>query len=212
MPPAPAIQSLYSKAISKFGAIDWPAEGIRWLVSLVLFIPIIVLYVFHYTVALHGGWIPTGFIQADQLLYMADSRRFFDDGFHLFYCNPCSSSTSPEYIYFQPHFFLLGLVYKITGIDIGTIYVTFGFIMGVTCIRVALALYETVAGLSSIAQRLGLLFFIWGGGVLALTGIAISLVHRESLRDTMKNMFVVDPGNGWWFMNLGRNLVYPIEA
>jgi len=24
--------------------------------------------------------------------------------------------------------------------------------------------------------------------------------------------FQYDPQNGWWFLNLGRNLVYPFEA
>ncbi|HEV3272360.1 MAG TPA: hypothetical protein VGZ93_09290 [Candidatus Methylacidiphilales bacterium] len=178
--------------------------------SLALLLPVIGLYACEY---LRGdGRAFTGFIQYDQPYYMADAREFFDGGFHLLYGNPFSPDPHTPQIYFQIHLFVLGLAEAATGCDPGALYVVFGFFAALVCARVAMALYEEVAGLGTRAEWAGLVLFVWGGGVLALTGLGFHLVEGSGVRTTVTDLFHFDPMQGWWFPNLGRNLVYPTEA
>jgi len=182
-------------------------SALRWWVSLALLLPVIVLYACEYS---RGGF--TGFIQYDQPYYMANARQFFDGGFHFLYGNPFSADPQTPAIYFQIHLFVLGLVQAVTGCDPGVLYVIFGFIAALVCVRVAMALYEHVAGLGSPAQGAGLVLFIWGGGVLALAGLGFHLFHHSDVRTTVTDLFRYDPAQGWWFLNFGRNLIFPTEA
>ena len=182
--------------------------AVRWAASLALFLPVIVFYLCE---LLRGdGRSFTGFIQYDQPSYMADARAFFSGGFHLFYGNPYSPNPDTPRIYFQIHLLLLGLVQKVTGWDPGVVYVLFGFWAGLVCVRVAMALYEEVAGLRSRADWLELVLFVWGGGILELMGLGYHAVTQGT--SLFKDVFAFDPADGWWFLNLGRNLVYPTEA
>ena len=179
----------------------------RGLASFALLLPVIALYACEYQ---REGF--TGFIQYDQPYYMANARKFFDGGFHFLYGNPFSADPGTPAIYFQIHLLVLGLVQAITGCDPGVLYVIFGFVAALACVRVAMALYDQVAGLTTRAQWAGLVLFIWGGGVLALTGLAFHLLHRSNVQATLTDLFHFDPAQGWWFLNLGRNLVFPTEA
>lgn len=185
-------------------------SALRWWVSLVLLLPVIALYACEY---LGGdGRTFTGFIQYDQPYYMSNARKFFDGGFHFLYGNPFSPDPRTPAIYFQVHLLALGFLQAITGCDPGLLYVIFGFVAALVCVRVAMALYEQVAGLGTRAQWAGLVLFIWGGGVLALTGLAFHLFQGSDWRTTVCDLFHFDPAQGWWFLNLGRNLVFPTEA
>lgn len=179
----------------------------RWWLSLALLLPVIALYACEY---LRGGF--TGFIQYDQVYYMVNARKLFEGGFHLLYGNPFSPDPRTPAIYFQIHLLVLGFLQSVTGCDPGLVYVIFGFFAALVCVRVAIALYEQVAGLGTTAQGMGLVLFIWGGGVLALTGAAFHLFQGSAFRTTVCDLFHFDPAQGWWFLNLGRNLVFPTEA
>jgi hypothetical protein len=182
-------------------------SALRWWASLALLLPVIALYACEYLT----GWF-TGFIQYDQPYYMANAREFFDGGFHFLYGNPFSPDPHTPEIYFQIHLLVLGLVQVVTGCDPGLLYVIFGFLAALVCIRVAMALYEQTAGLDTPVQWAGLVLFIWGGGVLALVGLGFHLLQHSDLPATLTDLFHFDPAQGWWFLNLGRNLVYPTEA
>ncbi len=184
--------------------------ALRWGVSLALLLPVIALYAGEYLGG--NGRTFTGFIQYDQPYYMANARKFFDGGFHFLYGNPFSPDPRTPAIYFQVHLFVLGLIQALTGCDPGLLYVLFGFVAALVCVRVAVALYEQVAGLGTPAQWAGLVLFLWGGGVLALTGLIFHLFERTGFHGTLTDLFHFDPAQGWWFLNLGRNLVFPVEA
>ena len=182
----------------------------RWLWSLILLLPVIVLYVAEYQSG--DGTAFTGFIQYDQPLYMANARSFFDGHFHLFYNNPFSADPGTPRIYFQPHLFLLGAILALTGCDPGTLYVIFGFIAALICVRVAIALYEEIAGLDRKSSWLGLILFLWGGGVFTIAGAVYHRLSGNPPQDYTSDLFHFDPFGGWWFLNLGRNLIFPTEA
>ncbi|MBV8232760.1 MAG: hypothetical protein JO329_22485 [Planctomycetaceae bacterium] len=157
------------------------------------------------------GWRPTGFIQPDMASYMANAREHFDnDRFQLLYGNPFSPSYETRSIYFQPMTLVLGLAWRLSGRDPGLVFTMFGVLAAWSCARVAVALYREVVGLEAWPHWLGLLVFFWGGGLLVLAGLAHSLVTRGTLDQL--DLFAFDPGDGWWFLSFGRNLIFPTEA
>lgn len=183
----------------------------RWIFAAALILPASVPYVHHY---LSGEGLPTGFIQGDQPGYMAVAREYFDRGFSLTYSNPFVPFADGPSIYFQPQTFLLGLLWFLSRLDPGLLFVLFGVASALVCARVALALYESCAGTWDSAARVGALLFFWGGGFLTLAGALSSPLYAFRSGESMLygNLFRWDPFEGWWFLNFGRNLIMPLEA
>ncbi len=187
------------------------SSATRWIWSFVLLLPVITLYL--------SAWFGhppgerfTGFLIYDMGVYMADARSFFTGGFHFLYSNPSSADSNAPAIYFQPQFLLLGIVQVLTGADPGLIFVIFGFFTALIAIRVAIALYEEIAGSGGPWAQLGWLLFVWGGGVVILCGFFYHLISHHPPSDFMTDLLGFDPCYGWWFLNLGRNLILPTEA
>jgi hypothetical protein len=175
-----------------------------WLTSIALAGPAAWPYVTHY-VRGAGHLAGTGFIQYDMPSYMAEAREYFDHG-GLTYGNPYSPFFDTPAVYFQPQTLFLGTLWKLTGVSPGVIFMCFGAIAAICCMRVAVSVYREVAPFDTASARLGLLAFAWGGGVLALTGIAANTLGGSG------SIFRFDPYHGWWILNFGRNLIYPTEA
>ena len=102
----------------------------------------------------------------------------------------------------------LGATLHATGIPPGALLVVFEVMAAWVWRRVALALYAEIVGLGGWARRLGLVAFFWGGGLLILAAMGYSLMTGG----VIERIFRFDPSNGWWFLNFGRNLVFPTEA
>jgi hypothetical protein len=170
----------------------------RWLFSLFLFAPVVAFYAAPFVGAGHAF---TGFITYDTPYYMANARAHWADGtFTLTYGLPFSSDPLTPKIYFQPLILLLGLAEHLTGADPGIVFDAAEMVIALLCMRVIVALYETIVGPPDSAARLiGLVCFAWGGGVVVLA----SLLWGRSFEDWAR---------GWWFFNLGRNVILPTEA
>jgi len=184
-------------------------EGLKiWLISALLVLPALFPYYTHYFVKT-DGLIPSGFIQFDQPFYMGNAREHFDNGsFRLTYSNPASPYYDSPAIYFQPQTLFWGALWRLSGWNPGFIFVATGLIAGVVCMRMALAVYKAVVGLDTPPEWFGLVIFCWGGGLLALAGIFFNLITQQFEH----SIFRFDPFDGWWFLNLGRNLIFPSEA
>ena len=127
---------------------------------------------------------------------MAVAREHFDGGgFRLLYGLPFSPSDSTPAIYFQPHTLVLGLLWRVTGWDPGVVFVVFGAAAAWLCARVALALYRELAGLEDTADRLGVLAFVWGGGLLVLAGLLAFWIRGGGVAEllTFEPLFALDP-------------------
>jgi hypothetical protein len=186
------------------------AEARRWALSLVLLAPASIPYLTHVLIRKPYS-LPTGYIQPDMPVYMAKAREYFDPGaFRPAYSNPCSDSYDEPRIYFQPWTLALGLVHHYGGLRPGALFVAFWFLAAWACARAALALYQEVVGLDSPARRRGLVVFFWGGGLLTLAGVLRGLATRGAV--TGGDLVALDPFEGWWFLNFGRNLIYPTES
>jgi len=181
-----------------------------WLAAAGLLLPALGLYAAHYVHGWAAGEVPTGFIHYDMAGYMAAAREHFDAGrFALTYGNPYSPSPDTPRIYFQPMTLLLAAAWRLTGEDPGAVFVLFGLVAGLVAVRLAIAVFEDLVGLDSAAKKLALVCFVWGGGLLAASGAVSGLCTGGPVG---ASLWRFDPNEGWWFLNLGRNLVYPTEA
>lgn len=184
-----------------------PARLWLWTASALLLSPVYLLYLAHFTV--HGA-SGTGFLQYDQASYMADARAYFASGhFNLTYALPFSADPATPRLYFQPLTLALGLAWKLTGSDPGILYAAAGLLLALVCARVVVALYQEIVGVDRPGAALGLLCFFWGGGVVALAGFIHGLTSTEP---PLAHMLDYDPFGGFWFLNLGRNLIFTTEA
>jgi hypothetical protein len=181
------------------------ASKIRWTVLLLSLPALIPLG--NALIAPHfQGKVPTGFIQYDMPYYLANGREHFDQGLQLTYGNPYAGYNTPA-IYFQPQIFLLGLMQQL-GCDPGVTFGIFGLLALFFAVTVAVRFYAEVVGIENTAKRIGLVCFFWGGGALTLAGLIVGLAGGHPL----SSLWRYDPESGWWMLNFGRNLVYPMEA
>ncbi len=184
-----------------------PRSPVPWQVPLLFSLPAFIPLVFACFSAWAKGLVPTGFIQYDLAYYVANAREHFDQGFHLTYGNPYAAYGTPA-IYFQPHILLLGILEKL-GLTPGIALNLFGVAAVAFAATVATRLYEEVVGWRTPAQKIGLVCFFWGGGILSLVGLAFGLPSGTPFT---KASLLFDPMDGWWLLNFGRNLVSPTEA
>lgn len=188
------------------------AEWREWAFAVLLYVPVLIPLTAHYLPAAGDERIPTGFLQYDQPYYMANARQYLDgatDG--LRYALPFSADPAPEPIYFQPQIALLALLWRVTGLDPGLLLNLFGLVFGVLCVRSALRVLREVLQRQRAPRWLEALF-LWGGGLLFAVGLLYGLGAGEDLGQAWSRAFRFDPANGYWFMNLGRNLLFPLEA
>jgi len=184
------------------------------ILSLILALPVLLVYLPHFMAGGgDSGKIPTGFLMYDAPYYMANARELTDDGgFHLMYSNPFSHDYQSERIYFQPHTLLLGIILNVTGMDPGLLLFLFGLLCSVLFFRVIIELLQHLHFLEKNRDYLILLLFCWGGGIFSMTGLSYNIIQGESLSTAFSNASLFEPSGGWWFLNLGRNLVLPTEA
>ena len=183
-----------------------PSPG--WWVPTLLAVPALIPVISSIILARWDGKVATGFVQFDQPYYMASARAYFDQGFHILYGNPYAGYDTPR-LYFQPHLFLLGCFQQL-GLDPGVTWTVFSILGTLFAAFVAVHFYREVVGWRSRAEKLGLICFFWGGGVLALVGLVYAFSVGKLNAVTVLHF---DPTLGWWMLNFGRNLVYgPTES
>lgn len=167
-------------------------------------------YLQHY-LATPADSLPTGYLATDFPYYIGNARAHFEDGFSPTYGLRFSPNPDTPKVYFQPQTLLLGIILKTVGDRSSLAMMIFWFIGAVIFARVALALYERFVGLHSKAHWLGLLLFFWGGGLYVLAGMARIALGMSDPAEAGP-LFHFDPFSGWWFINLGRNLIIPHET
>jgi hypothetical protein len=188
------------------------ANRMEWLLAAVAFLPMALVYLLH-CLRVPAGYSPTGFLQYDQASYMANARAVFEHGFALTYGVPFSPFDDTPRIYFQPIAVLLGAIWAVTGWSPGVIYVGLGVISGIAMLRVALALATCFdGGRRDGAAWLARVALLWGGGISVLLGVSLYWLGAKLGSTVWQAAFALDFGDGYWFLDLGRNVYYAIEA
>ena len=81
--------------------------------------------------------------------------------------------------------------------------------------RTAIALAETCHHKPrDAAGWLAHLAYLWGGGIIVMLGLLFFWLWPSPQSEAWiwRDAFTLDPGDGFWFLNLGRNVYYSTEA
>src|ERR1700704_4673017 len=110
-------------------------------ISILLASPLI-FFLIHQYVAHSPELIPTGFIQDDDVVYIANARQYLEGKPALTYSNPFSYSAASPAIYSQPYNFILCFFLSFYWISPGLILTIFGIVSAVFCIYFSIKLVE----------------------------------------------------------------------
>jgi hypothetical protein len=178
------------------------------LLAMALTLPMLVFFA-GYLFGHSPDLIPTGFIQYDNVSYVAYGKQYLDDDhLHLQYSNPFNDHSSAP-IYFQPQTILFALLQAV-GVPPGWILIPFSLLCAFVCFLLVIALYDHLVPASKF-RILHIWLFAWGGGLLTLTGMGAHVYLGQS-GSLLDGMFVLDPEHGWWGLNFGRALFFSCEA
>ncbi|QDU29526.1 hypothetical protein ETAA8_46390 [Anatilimnocola aggregata] len=150
----------------------------------------------------------TGFIQYDMPYYVANGREVFDRGGTLLHASPYDPDPHAPAIYFHWLTFALGVGVTQLGIDPGVLYVSVGLVAGLVGGWLTLKIVQHLVP-NSVDQYLLFLLTMWGGGLMVAGKMAANVVSGEPL---LAKLLAFDPADGWWFMDWGRNFLYPTES
>ena len=185
------------------------SQRLIWIIVVLALLPVAGLYLAH---VLGAPDAATGFLQYDQAYYMANARKHFDQGFSLLYGLPFSPDYNTPRVYGQPQSLVLGTLLRLTGMDPGVVYVAFGLIAALACLRLAIALFDRLAPRRGFAGHLVLMLVLWGGGAVVLSRVVMGWLSGVRWTAVRTSLFAYDPSIGWWFLNFGRTLIMPLEA
>lgn len=182
----------------------------NWLFAFLLTLPMVCFYM-GYFFNHSPDLTPTGFIQYDNVSYIAFAKQYIDaDRFSFFYSNPFSDSGSRPAIYFQPQTVLFAFLLK-SGVPPVFILIPFSLLCAFLFFRILIGIYDQLYPKGSY-RTLCIIFFSWGGGLLALSGLSIPFIKPIAGLDFFDQIFYADPAWGWWGLNIGRSLFISTEA
>lgn len=168
-------------------------------------LPFLGLYLQHFINASGSVW-PTGFLQTDMAYYSANGREIFEGGNGWMYPSPYNEQGEVIYFHWLP--LLLGIGIKKLGFDPGIQFAALG-ILAAFCL--SWLTYLLVAQALPDQRFRGRIFLLamWGGGFLVLGKLFLNSMQGLPL---FENLLLFDPGNGYWLLSWGRNIIYTTEA
>ena len=175
-----------------------------WLI-LVSVLPFLAVPIAH---QLSNPQTATGLFHYELPYYVANGRAVFERGNGVFYPNPFDPSADAPVIYAHWLPEVLGVATSVAGVDPGSciLWLTFA-----AALAFAMATQRLIAGCLPVEYLDSPVAFIaamWGGGLL----VAGSALTGWLDGDVVSDLLALDPGNGMWFLNWGRNALFPTEA
>ncbi len=153
--------------------------------------------------------VSTGFLQYDSLYYLANAHELVEHGDWIGYRNPYDDDPAARRIYFQPQVTFWSILLRL-GIEPGHAYLVLLLGAGLAAALIFLKLQRETLRPSERFLVPTYLAGMWGGGILVLGGLGVCLIRGGPI-DYLRILHY-DPVDGWWFLNLGRNLLFATEA
>ncbi len=167
----------------------------------------------------------TGFFNYELPYYVANGRAAFERGNGIFYPNPYDPALESPAIYAHWLPWILGQATAGCGFDPGDVILSLTFFasMGFAWATWSLVQHRTCsetqfsAGTSRLSAARGsrhhchltFLLAMWGGGLLCFAGTVTAALQSTPW---LESVLQFDPGRGMWFLNWGRNALFPTEA
>lgn len=148
----------------------------------------------------------TGLFHYELPYYLANGRAAFERGNGLLYPNPYDPANDAPVIYFHWLPEMAGFATAVLGADPGTFMLWLTLGAAVALAAVTRRLIVTCLPCSESESAVALLLVMWGGGLLVIGGALAGLMSGRL------DLLQLDPGNGLWFLNWGRNALFPTEA
>jgi hypothetical protein len=184
--------------------------------ALLLLFPILTYYLAHFLhPILNPNAVATGYVQYDQPSYMMSCMEYVkSQTFDFTFALPYSEQVEKAKVYFFPQFFIVGNLVRLTGLPHLLVYLTFWFVFSYLTFYKLFQIIDLLAEKFNIKTRFLLkLFAAWGGGISFILGSLYLLFQGNiNLVTFVREAFIFDPGEGFWMLNVGRNLIYPMEA
>ena len=204
----PANSPLAARAASDFGAETRLRGAAAWALVLLALAPFHLIHAAHFLRLHPQGGEPTGFLFADMPYYVANGRAIFERGNWFAYPNPYDPDTDSPVIYFHWYIWILGAGVVKLGLEPGTWFLATGAIAALAFGRLTLALVGRFTP-TRRWQAWVFLVAMWGGGVAAASQVVSNVFAR---RPVAEHLLALDPYEGHWCLQWGRNVVYPTES
>lgn len=191
---------------------------------LIVFIPI-VLQIYWHKKTSDELWF-CGFLQSDQIVYTALFRSVIEKGNGISYSYPYSQpgDENPP-VFFQIPFTILAYLWKISANNLiipwEIIRIIFGIgffiVLFVSVFELFKLFYPDKKDKDNFNAHILLIFLIlaFGGGIAWLISIIkfiiISLSNQGAAPNFLEIFGQVELSYHWWFLNLFRNIFYPLE-
>jgi hypothetical protein len=174
----------------------------------ILFVALVPFWLVPVSHVLSNPETATGFFHYELPYYVANGRSAFERGNGIFYPNPYDPSAAAPSIYAHWLPWIFGAFTAVLGFDPGDVILLFTFVASIIFAWATreLVLYRIKSPASGDAA---FLLAMWGGGLLAIVGTGFCIASGTTWFDSVLRF---DPGNGLWFLNWGRNSLFPTEA
>lgn len=191
-----------------------PADGLQpELQPWVLFVSVLPFLVIPIAHLLSSPSTATGLFHFELPYYVANGRAIFERGNGLLYPNPFDPSiVAPAvYVHWLPE--MLGIATAVFGADPGVVVLCMTFAAALVFAAASKRLVEFClprdnSTRGAFGASAVFLCVMWGGGVLAISSGFTGWLAGNAEVD----LLAMDPGNGLWFLNWGRNALFPTEA
>ena len=195
-----------SESVNSHGDVLSPddAETIPFCWLLLAIAPFLLVPLAHWA---SGPDTATGLFHYELPYYVANGRAAFERGNGVLYPNPYDASADAPVIYAHWLPWIQGYLTAEWGADPGTIVLALTLCAAIGLAEVTRRLVAWCVPTSGTAANLVFLAAMWGGGALVLGGLV-----TQSVPTNATDLLRLDPGRGLWFLNWGRNALFPTEA